>query len=363
VVSGALLAFLVRNSGAISGALMAATTLVLVLSTAWWARVQHGFLLDPTYPALTLTTIYIFCTGFFYFHTTREKNQVRSIFSYYLAPSIVEELARQPDKLKLGGEDRVVTLYRSDLAGFSKLSEQLTPQELVQLMNEYLTAMTDIIMEHGGFIDKYIGDAIDGVFGAPADDPDHALHAVQAALACRAKLLEMNSAQLENFRGRSLNQRIGLHTGVGTVGNIGSRRRRNYTVMGDSANLASRLEGANKFYGTTILASQATAKLAAPAIALREIDLVRVVGRSEPVGIYEPIGGYAQLTEQQSSLLRFYAEGLRCWRSRDFSCAVQNFESISEHDPPARFFLERARQLVRQPPPCDWDPIHVLESK
>jgi adenylate cyclase len=363
VISGALLALLVRRTSAVSGALMGGATLVLVLGTAWWARIQEGFLLDPTYPSLTLMVIYIFCTGFFYFHTTREKNQVRRAFSQYMAPSIVEELARRPEKLQLGGENRMVTLYRSDLAGFSKLSEDLTPQELVQLMNEYLTAMTDIIMEHGGFIDKYIGDAIDGVFGAPADDPDHALHAVQAALACRAKLLEMDAAQIDSFRGRKLHQRIGLHSGFGIVGNIGSRRRFNYTVMGDSANLASRLEGANKFYGTTILTSEATARLAGPTIAWREIDVVKVVGRSEPVGIYEPMGCREELTEQQSSLLTSYAKGLLYWRSRDFASAADCFQAISELDPPARVFLERSRRLVHQSPPFDWEPIHTLDSK
>jgi len=363
VISGALLAFLVRQSGAVSGALMGAGMLVFVLSAAWWARLQHGYLLDPTYPAMTLTTMYIFCSGFSYFHTTREKNQVRRAFNHYMAPSIVEELARRPEKLQLGGENRLVTLYRSDLAGFSSLSEELPPQQLVQLMNEYLTAMTDIIMEHGGFIDKYIGDAIDGVFGAPADDPDHALHAVQAALHCHAKLLTINAAAIDTFRGRKLRQRIGLHTGVGIVGNIGSRRRFNYTVMGDSANLASRLEGANKLYGTTILASQATAELAGPAIAWREIDVVKVVGRSEPVGIYEPLAGSKELTEYQSSRLSFYAQGLRCWRSRDFASAARYFESISEHDPPARVFLERSLRFAQQPPPLDWEPIHALDSK
>jgi len=363
VISGALLAFLVRRSGAVSGSLMGAAMLVLVLSSAWWVRKQHGFLLDPTYPGLTLTAIYIFCSGFFYFHTAREKNQVRRAFSHYMAPSIVEELARRPEKLQLGGENRLVTLYRSDLAGFSRISEELTPQELVQLMNEYLTAMTDIIMEHGGFIDKYIGDAIDGVFGAPADDPDHALHAAQAALACRTKLLEMDAAKIDTFRGRRLQQRIGLHTGVGIVGNIGSRRRFNYTVMGDSANLASRLEGANRFYGTTILASQATAKLAGPAIVWREIDVIKVVGRSEPVGIYEPLGRSEELTAHQSTLLGSYAEGLRCWRSGDFASAARHFEKLSEHDPPARVFLERSLRHVHQPVPSDWEPINSLDSK
>jgi adenylate cyclase len=362
-LAGLLLAILLRRAGPVSGAIMGMATLTAVVAAAWWVRVRLGYLLDPTYPALTLTAVYFFCTGFFYFHTARERNQVRRAFSHYMAPSIVEELARRPDKLRLGGENRTVTLYRSDLAGFSKLSEELASHDLVPLMNEYLTAMSDIIMDHDGFIDKYIGDAIDGVFGAPADDPDHALHAVRAALAGRSRLHEMNAADMTALRGHTLHQRIGLHTGVGIVGNIGSKRRFNYTVTGDSAILASRLEGANKFYGTTILASEATVHLAGPSIAWREIDTVRVVGRTGPVRVYEPMGLVSNMTEEQMSLMTVYAEGLRCWRSRDFAGACRSFECISETDPPARFFLARSRHLMQQPPASDWDHIHALDSK
>jgi len=362
-LAGLLLAILVRRAGPVSGAAMGAALVVAVAAAAWWARARLGYLLDPAYPFLTLTAVYIFCTGFFYFHTTRERNQVRRAFSHYMAPSIVEELARRPDKLRLGGENRVVTLYRSDLAGFSKLSEELAPRELVLLMNEYLTAMTDIVMDHQGFIDKYVGDAIDGVFGAPAGDPEHALHAVKAALACRARLHAMNAAGLAVLCGRKLHQRIGLHTGVGIVGNIGSKRRFNYTVTGDSANLASRLEGANKFYGTTVLASEATVDLAGREIAWREIDTVRVVGRTGPVRVYEPMGLAVNLTEGQVSLMQVHAEGLRCWRSRDFAGACRSFERLAETDPPARFFLQRCRHLLQEPPASDWDHIHALDSK
>jgi adenylate cyclase len=362
-LAGLLLAILLRRADPVSGAIVGVATLTAVAATAWWVRARFGYLLDPTHPALTLIAVYIVCTSIFYFHTTRERNQVRRAFSHYMAPSIVEELARRPDKLRLGGENRTVTLYRSDLAGFSKLSEELAPQELVLLMNEYLTAMTDIVMAHEGFIDKYIGDAIDGVFGAPADDPQHALHAVKAALAGRARLHEMNAADLAVLRGRKLHQRIGLHTGVGIVGNIGSKRRFNYTVTGDSANLASRLEGANKFYGTTILASEATVDLAGPAIAWREIDTVRVVGRTGPVRVYEPMGLAGDLTGEGVSLMKVYAEGLRCWRSGDFAGACRSFECLSETDPPARFFLKRCRHFMQEPPASGWDHIHALDSK
>ena len=362
-LAGLLLAILVRRAGPLSGAIMGAALMVAVVGSAWSARAYLGWLLDPSFPALVLTALYIFCTGFFYFHTTRDRNRVRTAFSHYMAPSIVEELARRPDKLRLGGENRTVTLYRSDLAGFSKMSEELAPQELVQLMAEYLTAMTDIVMDHEGFIDKYIGDAIDGVFGAPLDDPDHALHGVKAAIAARARLQEMNAAGLPALGGRTLRQRIGLHTGVGIVGNIGSRRRFNYTVTGDSANLASRLEGANKFYGTSILASEATVNLAGPTIVWRELDTVRVVGRSGQVRIYEPIALADELTEEQRALIEVYAKGLACWRAADFAGASGHFGRIAESDPPALFFLQRCRKLILEPPPADWDHVHALESK
>jgi adenylate cyclase len=362
ILAGLLLAILVRRSGPILGAIAGAASLVAVLAAAWWARASAGSLLDPSFPFLTLTGLYIFCTGFFYFHTTRERNLVRRAFSHYMAPSIVEELARHPDKLRLGGERRTVTLYRSDLAGFSKLAEDIEPQELVALMNEYLTAMTDIVMAYEGFIDKYIGDAIDGVFGAPADDAQHALHAVKAALAARTRLGELNAAA-RALGSRTLHQRIGLHSGVGIVGNIGSKRRFNYTVIGDNANLATRIEGANKLYGTAILASEATVQLAGPEIAWREIDTIRVVGRTGNVRIFEPMGLAGQISQESAAILKVYAEGLRCWRTRDFAGACRNFEKISQRDPPAQHFLERCRPLVDRPPPSDWSPIHVLDRK
>src|SRR5262249_44231649 len=178
-------------------------------------------------------------------------------FALYLAPAVIAKMMTSSKPPALGGESRVVTLYFSDVAGFSTFSEKMTPSELVDLMNEYLTAMTDIIQEHGGFVDKYIGDAIAAVFGAPLDDPDHATNAVRASLRCRARLEELN-ASASAFRGYKLGQRIGLNTGEALVGNIGSRQRFNYTVMGDAVNLASRLEGANKYFASTIMAGQAT---------------------------------------------------------------------------------------------------------
>src|SRR5215831_19580643 len=187
----------------------------------------------------------------------------------------------------LGGEMRDVTIYFSDIADFSSIAEKIPPTELVAAMNEYLSAMTDVIEEHGGFADKYIGDSIVAVFGAPLDDPDHATNAVRAALQCSARLGTLDRVSREF--GGTPRQRIGINSGSALLGNIGSRRRFNYTVLGDMVNLASRLEGANKYFGTSIIASEATVALTGAGFVWRELDIVRVQGRSQPVKIFEPL--------------------------------------------------------------------------
>jgi adenylate cyclase len=363
ILFGLLLAAVVYRSSAIWSALLGATVIASSVAASWVAYVSYGWLFDPVYATIALTLLFVATTVHVYLSTEVERNRVRSAFTHYLAPVLIEDLARHPEKLRLGGETRTVTLYRSDLAGFSSLAEAFEPHELVALMNEYLSAMTTIIMQHGGFIDKYIGDAIDGVFGAPVDDPEQALNAVKAALSCQKKLREMNAAGLPALRGRLLHQRIGLHTGEAIVGNIGSRKRFNYTVMGDAANLASRLEGANKVYGTSILVSEPTAELAGASLSWRELDIVQVVGKAEHVRIYEPLALNAERTQQQAALLAAYAEGLSRWRMKDFAGAVESFDRFADLDPPARIFRERAKKLMAEPPPAQWIPVNVLETK
>jgi adenylate cyclase len=251
-------------------------------------------------------------------------------------------------------------VFFSDIAGFSTFSEKMTPADLVALMNTYLSAMTDIIEEHGGFVDKYIGDAIVAVFGAPGEDPGHAASAVAAALRCSERLLELNRSKTA-FKGHTLGQRIGLHSGEALLGNVGSRRRFNYTVIGDTVNLASRLEGANKYFGTTILASQSTMTLAGDRFTWREIDAIRVKGRQQPVAIHEPLGVAGHETDMPFATA--YAEGLASWRAQDFAAAVDSFARFAGVDDAAAAFLERAKELVREPPGPGWEPINTLEGK
>jgi adenylate cyclase len=262
----------------------------------------------------------------------------------------------------LGGEIRNVTVYFSDIANFSSLAENIPPADLVAAMNEYLSAMTDIIETHGGFVDKYIGDAIVAVFGAPVDDAGHAGHAVLAALQCAAKLPALDRVKAA-FPGRSLRQRIGINSGDALVGNIGSHRRFNYTVMGDTVNLASRLEGANKVFGTTIIASEATVALTADAFVWRELDTILVKGRVGAVRIYEPLATAGAAAPGPAAHVTAYAEGLARFRARDFADATRHFARFADFDPPSAAALERAKTLAEQPPGPGWEPVNALEEK
>jgi adenylate cyclase len=294
--------------------------------------------------------------------TDKGERLLRKSFALYLAPQVIDKMLASNKLPVLGGETRDVTVFFSDLAGFSSISEKMTPAELVTFMNEYLSAMTDIIESKGGYIDKYIGDSIVAVFGAPADDSNHASNAAHAALGCRARLDELNQGSAA-FQGYKVAHRMGLNSGAALVGNIGSRRRFNYSVMSDAVNVASRLEGANKYYGTTIAASEMTVALTGSTFTWRELDAIRVQGRSAPVKIYELLAEAGQETPQQTASAAVYAEGLAHWRNREFGAAAKCFERVAEIDRPSALFLGRANAFRSQPPGPDWEPVSTLEAK
>ncbi len=344
----------------------AATLAYLGLGLAWTAGSTFAFrgalalpLVEPLASGVVALAVTI---GYRFVVADKDKRALRANFALYLAPSLVDKMIASDVPPALGGEIRSVSLFFSDIAGFSGFSEKMAPTEVVSLMNEYLSAMSDVIEENGGFVDKYVGDAIVAVFGAPIDDRDHATHAVRAALRCRERLEELNRTQAA-FAGRKLRQRIGLNSGEALVGNIGSRRRFNYTAMGDVVNLASRLEGANKYYATSILASEATMSLAGAAFRWRELDAIRVKGRSHPLKIYEPLAEAERAAAEQTARADVYARGLACWRARDFAGAIVCFARLADSDPPSALFLERAKRLDIAPPGPEWEPINNLEGK
>jgi class 3 adenylate cyclase len=294
--------------------------------------------------------------------TDRGQRLLRKSFALYLAPQVIDQMLHSNKLPALGGETRNVTVFFSDLAGFSSISEQMTPTELVEFMNEYLSAMTDIIESQGGYVDKYIGDSIVAMFGAPVDDADHARHAAQAALLCRVRLEELNESSVA-FRGHKVAHRMGLNSGEALVGNIGSRRRFNYSVMSDAVNVASRLEGANKYYGTTIIASETTVAATGATFAWRELDATRVMGRTTPVKIYELLAEAGQETPEQREAASAYAEGLAHWRARGFDAATASFSRVAEFDRPSALFLLRSREFAKVPPDAGWEPVSALDSK
>lgn len=287
----------------------------------------------------------------------RQKTFIKKAFKHYLSPLVIERILEDPSRLKLGGERRELTIFFSDLQGFSSISERLDPETLTSLLNDYLSDMTDIILEEGGTLDKYEGDAIIAFWNAPLTQPDHAQRACRAAVGCQRKLEERRGEFMQKT-GALLHARIGIHTGEVVVGNMGSHNRFDYTVLGDAANLASRLEGANKRFGTFTMASEETWSKTSGELVGREIGLLRVVGRQSPVRVFELVGFSG---EAKSSELQKFELGLSLCYSKEWRQALEIFEGLPG-DPVAKAYAERCRTLL-QAPETDWDGVWSLTEK
>jgi adenylate cyclase len=344
------------------GAMIAWVGLTAIYTAVAVAVFVRALALPLTEPALASLAALAMMIGYRFVLADRDERFLRKSFAFYLAPEVINTMVASGKMPALGGEMRNVTMFFSDLSGFSSIAETMTPGELVTLMNEYLSAMTDIIESHGGYIDKYIGDSIVAMFGAPADDPAHARNAVNAALKCHEKLAELNTSSAA-FAGRGLSHRIGLNSGEAVVGNIGSRRRFNYTVMSDTVNVASRLEGANKYYGTAIMASETTMAQSGDTFAWRELDAIKVMGRGEAIKVFEPLADKGAESGAQTKVAAAYAEGLACWRTREFAKAAEAFNGVAKIDPASALFAKRANALAATPPSPEWMPVNTLEGK
>ncbi len=338
---------------------------LVIAGIGYWLFAVHGIWLKVTYLILGVLLATLPVTLLEYVIESRKREFIHDAFSHYLAPKVVEILSQNPEKLKLGGEERFLSAFFSDIAGFSTFSERLSPEELVHFLNRYLSAMSDIILEHGGTIDKYEGDAIIAFFGAPLDMPDHATRCVLAALDQQAML----SVLREEWKEEGLPEvhiRIGINSGPMVVGNMGTHTRMNYTIMGDHVNLAARLEGVNKVYRTPILISHDTYQLARETIAARFVDMVRVVGRSQPVGIYQPVGTRDALDPVDLEHFRLYEKAWNMMRRRHFAEAEKILTRLAAEMPgdgPTEVLLARVRGYRKKEPPPQWDGVFNLESK
>ncbi len=320
--------------------------------------------LNLIYPLITMATIYLGITIYHYFKEEREKKKIRGAFQYYLTSSVINEMLKDPDKLKLGGDKKDLTVLFSDIRGFTTISEKLTPEELVALLNEYLTTMTNQVFHHDGLLDKYMGDAIMAVFGAPLDQPDHALRACRTALAMMEELHKLQEKW--KAEGRPVfDIGVGLNSGDMVVGNMGSEMRFDYTVMGDMVNLGSRLEGINKEYGTNIIISEFTYEKVKDAMCCRELDGVRVKGKLKPVNIYELLGEKKNEAAFKD-LLEGFSRGLALYREAKWDEAIAAFQGVlasRPNDYPSKMYVERCKNLKENPPPEPWDGVFVMTKK
>ena len=344
--------------------------LIAGLAVAYYGLVVHAFSghgvwMKLVFPEGALALTYAVSATVEYLTEGRQRRVLRAVFDKYMAAEVVDEIMRNPASIKLGGEKKELTVFFSDVAGFTTISEKLDPEDLVFLLNEYLSSMTDIILRNRGNVNKYLGDGIMAIFGAPRGEPDHASRACVAALENQAALARLR----EEWAARGYPEivaRIGINSGPLVVGNMGSQARMEYTVMGDSVNLASRLEGANKFYDTLILLGPRTYELAQPDIEAREVDMLRVKGKLEPVMVYELLARKGALPAEKQRVVALYQEGLAAYKRREFFRAKEHFEAALALDPsdgPSKVYLHRVQEYLATPPPPDWDGVYVLQSK
>jgi adenylate cyclase len=327
---------------------------------------DRGQLVNLVYPLAALALPYGAMTAYTVVFEQRQVRFLRGAMGRYLSPAVMEAIVRQPELLRLGGEKRDMTVLFSDIRGFTTFSEQLDPQELVALLNEYLTVMTNIVYRYDGVLDKYMGDAIMAFWNAPVSQPDHARRACLTAL----EMLEQLEILRDQWKERNippLDMGVGLNTGFMSVGNMGSDTRFDYTVMGDAVNLASRLEGANKEYLTNIVISQSTLEaVKAENFVVRFIDLVAVKGKALPVAVYELIGKPGQYGRFTPEILELYETGTQLYRARQFVAAANAFREVllrRPSDGASAMYLQRCQDLTEDPPPSDWDGVYVMTHK
>jgi adenylate cyclase len=369
LVAGLLVAGLVgffgrRHRGLVAPGLAAGGLAVAVIAGAYAAH-STGWFFPPATPVAGALFALLGVTAESFLVERQRRREIQAIFGSYVAPSVVALLVRDPTAVRLGGEKRELTALFSDLAGFTDLSEKIPPEQLLAVVNLYLQEVSDCLLASGAYIDKYIGDAVMAVFGAPQSLPDHAAAACEGALAAQRVLAGLNP-RFERDYGCTLSMRIGINTGDMIVGNMGSERKRNYTVLGDAVNLASRLEAANKEFGTAILLGETTARRIQGRFATRPLTRLRVKGKTEAVEVHELVGAAGTLTTAQQSFLDAYNAGYAALTARRFAEAAAGFaraQTLAPDDMMTRAWQEQAMAYAVDPPPADWQPLLKLTSK
>jgi len=365
ILAGLFLGILLPRVSVVPGLLISLSLFFGYIFFCQYLFSTLGLVINMVYPLTAILLVYLSITAYRYFVETKQRRFIKDAFSTYLAPSVVKQLTESPELLKLGGEEREITAFFSDVQGFTSISEALHPNELVELLNEFLTEMTDIILKHEGTVDKFEGDAIIAFFGAPNFLENHSERTCMACIQMQKRLSKLR----KNWRGENrpeLKMRIGLCTGPAVVGNMGSKNRMDYTMMGDTVNIAARLEGINKIYGIYTLVSETTRHAAGNTFMFREIDSVSVVGRTEPVIIFELIGLMEEVNPSIQNLIDNYSRGLEKYRARKWDNAINFFSSLLEEHPddnPSKTMLARCREYKIDPPDSSWDGTYDIKTK
>ena len=365
LASGLCLGIVLPRAGVVSGALAALFVFIGYIALCQYLFSAKGWILNLVYPLSVTALIYVAITAYRYLTEAKQKRFIKDAFSTYMAPSVVNQLIQSPEKLVLGGEKRVITAFFSDVQGFTSISEKLSPHELVELLNEFLTEMTDIILNHEGTVDKFEGDAIIAFFGAPNPLPNQAEVACRSCIEMQKKLAQLR-AKWKTEGKPELKMRIGMCTGPAVVGNMGSKNRMDYTMMGDTVNTAARLEGVNKIYGCYVLVSESTFSKVGGGIVGREIDAINVVGKKEPITVYELIGFPEDIDGGRRETLDNYAQGLSAYRRQDWNRALIFFHkalSATPDDGPSKTILARCNAYKQNPPPKDWNGAFTMTTK
>ncbi len=348
---------------------VAAATAAIVLG--YWSFAAWQFDASGTWLAVAIPALGVALSSFSTLLVTsaaerRGRRFVQEALGKYTSPALVKELMEHPEYLSLEwGESRQMSVYFSDIAGFTSFSETLPPERLVALLNDYLTSMTDLVLQHGGVVDKYIGDAVMAFWGAPLKEPKHAERAVLCALAMRRKCDELRVQWKEEY-GTEVHARAAVNSGNAVVGNMGSKHKYNYTVMGDMVNLASRLEGANKPYGTYLMISEFTLERLDGVVDVRELDFLAVKGKAQPVRVFEVLEEKGKCDAATLRAVDHYLDGLRRYRERDFTGAITAFETALREKPddsPSVMYIDRCRHFIAEPPEEDWDGVWRMREK
>ena len=344
-----------------------------------WLFIEHGVWLGIIYPVAALVLVYLAQILFHYFTETKERRRVKNTFQQYLSGDVIDQMLANPDQLQLGGIVKNLTILFSDLEGFTSYAENYKPDELVPLLNEYFSQMTEEIFRHHGTLLEFLGDGMLVLFGAPLERRDHATDAVRAAMAMQTRLrsLQREWAQPDSpyhdpwkaMGSPTLFTRFGINSGDVLVGNLGSRQRFSYSVLGDEVNLASRIEGLNKQYGTRILVGQNSVHQVDKSLTLREIDQVRVMGKKLPIRIFEPVftaSADGSLTIEQQQFITTYHSGLKAYRKQQWPEAITHFEQagkLNPHDHSWHVMRNRCQELETTSPDENWDGVYIATKK